>query len=146
MTKRWVVRAPIVVGLDGRVTVGPDITVQAERQTIEHGVLVFERWEEVPVFEDVKSYHPVGQIRREETIRREQVGTESTLVLVRAFGVGQWRDVEPLADPEPEHTGVVREPGSITAKCMCGHLSGEHAVKWPHPCGECRCEDWELRE
>lgn len=129
--KRWVVRtSPLPAG--DRMN-WAEFVVTADRQTIEHGVLVFERWEEVPVFEDVRTVYPTGP----EKVVPVQVGTENTLVLVRAFGVGQWRDVEPLADPEPEHTGVVREPGD--AMCECGHFRKTHRTHHCMALG-CSCE------
>ncbi len=70
--KRWVVRAPLTS--DG-LSQPSDTVVRADWMEIDHGALVF-------YFEAER-------------------GTDGTITyaVIRAFGPGQWRDVEPLAAP-----------------------------------------------
>jgi len=60
------------------------------------------------------------------------------LRLVRAFGVGQWHNVEPLADvPEP----------TPSQRCGCGHHQSYHAGHGKKPVGHCEwCECREFGE
>lgn len=102
--KRWVVRRPpLPTGFQLL-----DITVQADRCELVDGVAAF--------YQDVPDPRARNRWRPHE--------------LVRAFGVGQWRDVEPLASdgspvqaPDPE-AGVIRGAGDGCRQC--GHRASLH--------------------
>lgn len=85
--KRWVVRRPFGEGN----TAPSDITVRADWMEIDHGALVF-------YFEDER--HSDGTV---------------TYAVIRAFGLGQWRDVEPLAEPPEVKRGIPRSSGPAFA-------------------------------
>jgi len=94
--KRWVVRFPHTVAPNGAAVARPDITVVADQCELVDGVAAF--------------YAERSTIPGPAGAHVAQLAYDDNYGLVRAFGVGQWRDVEPLAgppEPDPE-AGVVR--------------------------------------
>ena len=81
-----------------------DLTIVADWLDLDHGVLVF--------YTDEEQTHEgpsLGQTYDGKTakwVSKNELITETVSTLVRAFGVGQWRDVEPLAEP-PEKPGML---------------------------------------
>lgn len=89
--KRWVVRYPVS---RGQLVEFASTTVVADRIELSEGVAAF--YVERPDPRTVRGRHTFPDY----------------LELIRAFGVGQWRDIEPLASPPEETTdpeaGVIR--------------------------------------
>ena len=96
---RWVVRAPHTKEVSWS-----DVTVKADWLDLDHGVLVFYADEEQST--EVPKGSPTYDGRQAKWVQRHETVTETVSTLVRAFGVGQWRDVEPLAEP-PEEPGML---------------------------------------
>lgn len=110
---RWVVRG---VG-------SLEITVVADWLDLDHGVLSFYRDEEQS--EEVPVGTPVYDGKLAKWTRRTETVTETVSTLVRAFGVGQWRDVEPLAEPPEEpmilyHANGSNHPDTEPCSERCG--------------------------
>jgi hypothetical protein len=76
---------------------GPDLTVVADWLDLDHGVLSFYRDEEQS--HEVETGLTTYDGKLAKWVQKNEIVTETISTLVRAFGAGQWRDVEPLAEP-----------------------------------------------
>lgn len=99
---RWLVRAPVTP--DG-LSQPPGATVEADWLDLDHGVLSFYRDEEQTHNAEAGSVYD-GKLAK--WVKRYETVTETVSILVRAFGVGQWRDVEPLVQIGQEPRGIQR--------------------------------------